>query len=118
MSRQNSTNKRAINEEGIKVICPEQFTQIIASILDGKYSWACLLLLRFSGYNPLDYIPYRTYNRLIKENCQPVRELRCETVSKDKSSRPFENRLNSISSHDRSLKTTEFTYQDEWQDNW
>lgn len=76
MTRQNSTNNRAINEEVIKVIYPEQFTQIIESILDGKYSWACLLLLRFSGYNPLDYIPYRTHNRLIKENCPPGREFK------------------------------------------
>ena len=28
------------------------------------------MLLRCSGYNPLHYIPYRTYNRLLKENCQ------------------------------------------------
>lgn len=49
---------------------PEQFTQIVDAILAGKYSWACVLLLRFAGHNPLHYIPYRTYNRLIKENCQ------------------------------------------------
>ena len=53
-----------------KAISPEQFNQIIEAILAGKYSWACVLLLRFSGYNPLQYIPYRTYNRLLKENCQ------------------------------------------------
>ncbi|MEG4329272.1 HetP family heterocyst commitment protein, partial [Microcoleus sp. herbarium5] len=35
-----------------------------------KYSWACFLLLRCTGYNPLDYIPYRTSNRLLKENSQ------------------------------------------------
>ncbi len=46
----------------------EQFTQVIEAILDGKYSWACLLILRFAGYNPLHYIPYRTFNRLVKEN--------------------------------------------------
>jgi hypothetical protein len=49
---------------------PEQFTQVIEAILAGKYSWACVLILRFAGYNPLHYIPYRTYNRLMKENCQ------------------------------------------------
>jgi len=53
-----------------KKINPEQFNQIIVAILDGKYSWACVLLLRFAGYNPLDYVPYRTYNRLVKENGQ------------------------------------------------
>lgn len=52
-----------------KAMKPEQFTQIVEAILAGKYSWACLLILRFSGYNPLHYIPYRTYNRLMKENC-------------------------------------------------
>ncbi|XGB43012.1 MAG: HetP family heterocyst commitment protein [Nodosilinea sp. LVE1205-7] len=46
----------------------EQLNEIIAAIISGKYSWACLLLLRFCGYNPLDYIPYRTFNRLIKEH--------------------------------------------------
>jgi hypothetical protein len=52
-----------------KVMSTEQFTQVIEAILDGKYSWACVLILRFAGYNPLHYIPYRTYNRLIKDHC-------------------------------------------------
>jgi hypothetical protein len=47
---------------------PEQFDQVVEAILAGKYSWACVLMLRFAGYNPLHYIPYRTYNRLLKEN--------------------------------------------------
>ncbi len=51
-----------------KAMTSEQFTQVIEAILAGKYSWACLLILRFAGYNPLHYIPYRTFNRLIKEN--------------------------------------------------
>ena len=51
-----------------KKMNPEQFDQIVEAILGGKYSWACVLLLRFAGYNPLHYIPYRTYNRLLKEN--------------------------------------------------
>lgn len=57
----NSYPKTAINTE--------QLDEIVGAILGGKYSWACFLLLRCAGYNPLDYIPYRTYNRLIKENC-------------------------------------------------
>ncbi len=48
----------------------EQFEQVVEAIIAGKYSWACVLLLRFAGYNPLHYIPYRTYNRLLKENTQ------------------------------------------------
>lgn len=46
----------------------EQRDRVIEAILAGKYSWACLLLLRSFGYNPMHYIPYRTYNRLMKEN--------------------------------------------------
>ena len=52
-----------------KKINTEQIEQIIKAIIAGKYSWACVLLLRFSGYNPIDYIPYRTYIRLLKNNC-------------------------------------------------
>jgi hypothetical protein len=44
----------------------EQFNQIVEAILAGKYSWACVLILRFAGYNPLQYIPYSTYYRLLK----------------------------------------------------
>lgn len=51
-----------------KAMTTEQFTQVVDAILEGKYSWACVLILRFAGYNPLHYIPYRTHNRLIKEN--------------------------------------------------
>jgi hypothetical protein len=63
-----------------KGINPQQFDQIVEAILAGKYSWACVLMLRVAGYNPLHYIPYRTYNRLLKENSstsrtqQPERE--------------------------------------------
>ncbi|MEB3279735.1 MAG: HetP family heterocyst commitment protein [Lyngbya sp.] len=51
-----------------RAMSEEQFNQVIDAILSGKYSWACVLILRFAGYNPLHYIPYRTYNRLIKEH--------------------------------------------------
>ena len=51
-----------------KVMTSEQFDQIVEAILSGKYSWACVLILSFAGYNPLHYIPYRTYNRLKKDN--------------------------------------------------
>ncbi|WP_017655139.1 HetP family heterocyst commitment protein [Fortiea contorta] len=53
-----------------KAISPEQLNQIIEAIADGRYSWACVLILRFVGYNPLHFIPQRTYSRLIKENTQ------------------------------------------------
>ncbi|NES21879.1 MAG: HetP family heterocyst commitment protein [Symploca sp. SIO3E6] len=48
----------------------EQLNEILEAILDGKYSWACVLMLRFAGHNPMHYIPYRTYNRLQKQHCQ------------------------------------------------
>ena len=53
-----------------KAMTTEQFNQVVEAILSGKYSWACVLILRFAGYNPLHYIPYRTYNRLVKDNRQ------------------------------------------------
>ncbi|BAY22398.1 heterocyst formation protein HetP-like protein [Calothrix sp. NIES-2100] len=54
-----------------KAISPEQLNQVIEAITEGRYSWACVLILRFVGYNPLHFIPQRTYSRLIKENSQP-----------------------------------------------
>ena len=66
------------SQVGIK---PEQLDEIIAAILGGKYSWACFLLLRCTGYNPLDYIPYRTSNRLLKENSQISKSSKSETKS-------------------------------------
>jgi hypothetical protein len=63
-------NLPGISSNFDKTINPEQFDQVVEAILAGKYSWACVLMLRFAGYNPLHYIPYRTYNRLLKENSQ------------------------------------------------
>jgi hypothetical protein len=71
----NSANHSQV---GIK---PEQLDEIISAILAGKYSWACFLLLRCTGYNPLDYIPYRTSNRLLKENSQISKSSKSETKS-------------------------------------
>ena len=51
-----------------KYMTEDQFEEIVDAVLAGKYSWACVLILQFGGYNPLHYIPYRTYNRLIKNN--------------------------------------------------
>lgn len=55
----------------------DQFSQVLSAIIDGKYSWACTLLLRFTGHDPRNYLPYRTYIRLVKERCQ-----RSETTKK------------------------------------
>jgi hypothetical protein len=51
-----------------RAMTPDQLNQVLEAIVDGKYSGACILMLRFVGYNPLDYIPYRTYARIMKEN--------------------------------------------------
>ncbi|WP_017652214.1 HetP family heterocyst commitment protein [Fortiea contorta] len=57
------------NQPTNKIIQTEQVEQIIKAVLAGKYSWACVLFLHFVGYNPIKYIPYRTYIRLLKNNC-------------------------------------------------
>lgn len=64
-----SQNVAYNSAKATKFMTEEQFEQIVEAILAGKYSWACFLILRHGGYNPLHYIPYRTYNRLIKDNC-------------------------------------------------
>ncbi|MER3435239.1 MAG: heterocyst differentiation protein [Leptolyngbya sp. ERB_1_1] len=51
-----------------KVMTPEQFKQVVEAITEGRYSWACVLILRFAGYNPVHFIPHRTYSRLLKES--------------------------------------------------
>jgi hypothetical protein len=56
------------NSSSHRTLTSEQLDRILDAIVDGKYSWACILLLRSVGYNPLNYVPYRTYARLIKEN--------------------------------------------------
>ncbi|NJL64260.1 MAG: HetP family heterocyst commitment protein [Methylacidiphilales bacterium] len=61
-------SKPSMSSNFDKAINPEQLDRVVEAILAGKYSWACVLMLRFAGYNPLHYIPYRTYNRLLKEN--------------------------------------------------
>lgn len=62
-----SANSPKTNQR-TKSMTEEQFEEILNAILAGKYSWACVLILQVAGYNPLHYIPYRTYNRLIKDN--------------------------------------------------
>jgi hypothetical protein len=61
----------------------EQFTQVVEAIVEGRYSWACVLILRFADYNPLHYIPYRTYKRLVKENGRSARKRKRENHNQD-----------------------------------
>jgi hypothetical protein len=46
----------------------EEMDQILGAIVSGKYSWACALILRFTGHEPLNYLPQRTYTRIMREN--------------------------------------------------
>ena len=53
-----------------KFLTDEQFEQVVEAIRNEKYAWACVLILRFAGYNPLHYIPYRTYKFILKATGQ------------------------------------------------
>lgn len=48
-------------------ISADKMAIIIDAILEGRYSYACLMTLEATGYEPMQYIPYRTYNRLQKQ---------------------------------------------------
>ncbi|MEN9520141.1 MAG: hypothetical protein RLZZ381_2729 [Cyanobacteriota bacterium] len=83
-----------------RAMTDEQFNQVVDAILSGKYSWACLLILRFSGYNPLHYIPYRTYNRLMKSNREEMQSLKINS----KVNHLQEAKISHKSSHIRDLE--------------
>ncbi|WP_016949388.1 HetP family heterocyst commitment protein [Anabaena sp. PCC 7108] len=78
-----SQNIADYNRQINKKINTEQIEQIVKAIISGKYSWACVLLLRFSGHNPIEYIPYRTYIRLLKNNCLLAGSQQNKTPKKD-----------------------------------
>ncbi len=98
------------NSKFNKAISPEQLNQIVEAILAGKYSWACFLLLRCMGYNPLHYIPYRTYNRLVKENCQVGNSSGRETNKIDPDNQCSETRSNGTPSPQHLSKITDLDY--------
>jgi hypothetical protein len=64
-----------------KVMSHDQFNQVVEAISLGRYSWACVLILRFAGHNPVHFIPYRTYSRLLKENNQFAARSRDESAT-------------------------------------
>ena len=82
-----------------RVMDSQQFDRIVEAILAGKYSWACVLILRFAGYNPLHYIPYRTYNRLIKNNSQrqTLKQVQCKGDRTQKSLAHSSYKVNDLS---------------------
>ena len=67
----------------------KQVEEVVEAILARKYSWACVLTLRFHGYDPVDYIPYRTYIRLLKENYLSRKRETKDTNSKAVNIRTF-----------------------------
>mgnify|MGYP001801659499 CR=1 FL=1 len=67
----------------------KQVEEVVEAILARKYSWACVLILRFHGYDPVDYIPYRTYIRLLKENYLPRKKETKDTNKKHVDIRSF-----------------------------
>lgn len=56
------------NQQLDQIFKDSQFQQIIKAIILGKYAWACVLFLHFSGYDPLEYIPDETYSKLVQDN--------------------------------------------------
>jgi hypothetical protein len=81
------------NQRFDKTMSEEQFGEVVGAIVSGKYSWACVLILRFAGYNPLHYIPYRTYNRLVKDNVSEQKQARSQNrAARSKSLSQFGNR--------------------------
>lgn len=67
----------------------DKVSEITAAILEGKYSWACFLLLRDLGYEPSEYIAYRTYYRLIKEHSESLENNEPEVSATDQCDREF-----------------------------
>lgn len=94
-----------------RTMTEQQFEEIVDAILAGKYSWACVLILQTAGYNPLHYIPYRTYNRLIKDNClnksnQTVKSAQKQSRNQEKSNKQSQKG----SSRQRSQKIQDLNY--------
>jgi hypothetical protein len=56
------------NQKLDKIFKDTQLQEIIKAIILGKYAWACVLFLHFSGCDPLDYMPSETYDKLVQEN--------------------------------------------------
>ena len=105
-----SQNFCSSNSKLDEVMKPEQFDQIIAAILSGKYSSACVLILRFAGYNPLHYLPYRTYRRLVKDNCQSKSPKGLQKNHPDKDTKPSASKSSLSSLQKRSRQVKDLSY--------
>ena len=93
-----------------KMMSQDQFDQVVEAILAGKYSWACVLILRFAGYNPLHYIPYRTYNRLMKDNRPGGRLSKQQTNTIDTDKKNSDLKAGNLSSGSRSSEISDLSY--------
>ncbi len=105
-----SQNFCASNSQLDQVMTPEQFNQIVEAILAGKYSWACVLILRFAGYNPLHYLPYRTYKRLMKDNRQRGSSSGLEKDRRDQDTKPSRVKSGQASSQRHSRQIKDLSY--------
>ncbi len=79
----------------------KQVEEVVKAILTRKYSWACVLILRFHGYDPVDYIPYRTYIRLLKENYQVNNNETKDTAEKTVDFRKLESKKRQLVKQER-----------------
>ena len=93
-----------------KVIDPSKFDLIVSAISSGKYSWACLLILRFTGYNPLHYIPYRTYSRLMKNNSQKTSINQLQENYANQNQKSLADQSRKLSSHQPSYQINDLSY--------
>jgi hypothetical protein len=105
---------QALYNKQTKTMTEQQFDEIVGAILAGKYSWACVLILQTAGYNPLHYIPYRTYNRLIKDNRlnKDAKKENCDNYDSENREK-LTIQSNKISSHKRSSKIQDLTHLEE-----
>jgi hypothetical protein len=65
-------NKNSINND-CGVFCGD-IEVILNEIKNGKYSWACALILRSLNMDPKLYISERTFSRISKENAQKIKK--------------------------------------------
>ena len=99
------------NNKKCKFMTEDQFEEIVDAVLAGKYSWACVLILKAGGYNPLHYIPYRTYNRLVKNNCLGKRKK--DKQSEVKSSQEVANgNFTDIQGQHSNIKVKNLSYEE------
>ena len=92
------------------VMDSRKFDEIVTAILAGKYSWACVLILRCAGYNPLHYIPYRTYNRLMKNNSQRTSIKELQEHHSNKNQQALANKSSRNPSNNPAYKISDLGY--------